>query len=118
VSTYVITGAGSGIGATTTARLRADGHQVIGIDLRGADIEADLSTPEGRGAAVAAVQAPSTAIAVAPLTKRGMGSVLLPSGTALMGARLPSTVTPENDPETVTGTETVSFALGLDAVTS
>jgi len=60
VSTYVITGAGSGIGATTTARLRADGHQVIGIDLRGADIEADLSTPEGRGAAVAAVQAQAT----------------------------------------------------------
>jgi len=57
VSTYVITGAGSGIGATTTARLRADGHQGIGIDLRGADIEADLSTSAGRGSAIAAVQA-------------------------------------------------------------
>jgi NAD(P)-dependent dehydrogenase (short-subunit alcohol dehydrogenase family) len=57
VSTYVITGAGSGIGAATTARLRADGHRVIGVDLRGADVEADLSTRAGREAAVSAVRA-------------------------------------------------------------
>jgi NAD(P)-dependent dehydrogenase (short-subunit alcohol dehydrogenase family) len=36
MSTIVITGAGSGIGAATAARLRADGHSVIGVDLRGA----------------------------------------------------------------------------------
>jgi NAD(P)-dependent dehydrogenase (short-subunit alcohol dehydrogenase family) len=52
VSTYVISGAASGIGAATAARLSADGHRVIGIDLRGADIEADLSTPAGRTEAV------------------------------------------------------------------
>ncbi|MFL6106156.1 MAG: SDR family oxidoreductase [Marmoricola sp.] len=55
MSIYVITGAGSGIGAATASRLESDGHQVIGIDLRGAEIEADLGTPEGRAAAVAAV---------------------------------------------------------------
>jgi len=59
VSTYVITGAGSGIGAATAARLRNDGHRVIGIDLpgsaNGAEVEADLSTPDGREAAVRAV---------------------------------------------------------------
>ena len=57
MSTYVITGAGSGIGAATASRLRVDGHRVIGIDLRGADIEADLSTSAGRELAVTAVRA-------------------------------------------------------------
>jgi NAD(P)-dependent dehydrogenase (short-subunit alcohol dehydrogenase family) len=55
VSTYVISGAASGIGAATSARLQGDGHRVIGIDLRGTDVDADLSTPAGRTAAVAAV---------------------------------------------------------------
>ncbi|MFC7887015.1 SDR family oxidoreductase [Streptomyces sp. NPDC057376] len=47
----VVTGSGSGIGAALTAMLRARGDRVIGVDLRGADIEADLSTPDGRAAA-------------------------------------------------------------------
>ncbi len=46
--TYVITGAGSGIGAATAAVLTERGHRVIGVDLKNADIEADLSTPDGR----------------------------------------------------------------------
>jgi NAD(P)-dependent dehydrogenase (short-subunit alcohol dehydrogenase family) len=50
--TYIITGAGSGIGAITAAKLKARGDRVVGIDLRGADIDADLSTAEGRQAAV------------------------------------------------------------------
>jgi NAD(P)-dependent dehydrogenase (short-subunit alcohol dehydrogenase family) len=52
VSTYVVSGAASGIGAATAAHLLADGHQVIGIDLRGTDIDADLSAPDGRAEAV------------------------------------------------------------------
>lgn len=52
--TYVITGAGSGIGAATAALLRERGENVIGVDLRGAEVEADLSTAAGRTAAVAA----------------------------------------------------------------
>ena len=46
--TYVVTGAASGIGAATTQLLRDDGHRVVTVDLRGADVVADLSTPEGR----------------------------------------------------------------------
>lgn len=46
--TYIITGAGSGIGAATAAILRAQGATVIGVDLKNSDITADLSTPEGR----------------------------------------------------------------------
>lgn len=51
--TYVITGSASGIGATTAETLRTRGEKVIGIDLRNADIEADLSTPDGRASAAA-----------------------------------------------------------------
>ena len=48
--TYVVTGAASGIGAATSARLRAAGHRVIGVDLHDADIETDLATAGGRAA--------------------------------------------------------------------
>lgn len=51
--TYIITGAGSGIGAATAQLLRERGENVIGVDLRGADVEADLSTREGRVTAAA-----------------------------------------------------------------
>jgi NAD(P)-dependent dehydrogenase (short-subunit alcohol dehydrogenase family) len=46
--TIVITGSGSGIGAATRTVLEAEGAQVIGVDLQGAEIEADLSLPEER----------------------------------------------------------------------
>ncbi len=48
----VVTGAASGIGAATAARLRAAGGTVVGIDLREADVVADLATAEGRRRAV------------------------------------------------------------------
>jgi len=56
VRTHVVSGAASGIGAATTAMLREQGDRVITVDLRDADVEADLSTPEGRATAVAGVQ--------------------------------------------------------------
>lgn len=48
----VITGAASGIGACTKARLETQGYEIIGIDLKGETISADLSTPDGRQAAI------------------------------------------------------------------
>jgi NAD(P)-dependent dehydrogenase (short-subunit alcohol dehydrogenase family) len=54
--TTVITGSASGIGAAIRARLEKAGDKVIGIDIKGADIIADLSTREGREAAVAEVK--------------------------------------------------------------
>ncbi|MGI9432799.1 MAG: SDR family oxidoreductase [Myxococcota bacterium] len=52
MKTTVITGSASGIGAATRARLEAAGDRVIGVDLRDADILADLSEAEGRAAAL------------------------------------------------------------------
>ena len=48
----VITGSASGIGACVKARLDAQGYRIIGIDLRDAEICADLSTKGGREAAI------------------------------------------------------------------
>lgn len=54
--TYAVTGSASGIGAATVDRLRAAGHEVIGVDLSGADVEADLSHEAGRAAMADAVE--------------------------------------------------------------
>lgn len=48
----VITGAASGIGACAKARLESQGYKVIGIDLKNETISADLSTKDGRQAAI------------------------------------------------------------------
>jgi len=55
MGTYAITGAASGLGAATKARLEADGHRVIGIDLHNTDVNVDLSKAEGRAEAIAKV---------------------------------------------------------------
>ncbi|EME15279.1 SDR family oxidoreductase [Rhodococcus triatomae] len=57
MGTYVLTGSASGIGAATKARLESDGHRVIGVDIRDADVIADLRSPQGRAQAVAEVTA-------------------------------------------------------------
>ena len=55
MGTIAITGSASGIGKATRERLESDGHRVIGIDLRDAEVLADLSTPDGRAAMVEGV---------------------------------------------------------------
>ncbi len=55
MKTYVVSGSASGIGAAITARLRDEGHTVIGVDLREAEVLGDLSTASGRDSAVSAV---------------------------------------------------------------
>jgi NAD(P)-dependent dehydrogenase (short-subunit alcohol dehydrogenase family) len=50
-----ITGAGSGIGGATVARLVSRGHETLGVDLRNADVEADLGTADGRRIAITRV---------------------------------------------------------------
>ncbi len=55
MTTVAITGAASGIGAATAARLAEHDHRVIGVDLHDADVEADLGTPEGRQQAISRI---------------------------------------------------------------
>ena len=50
--TIAITGSASGMGAALSGRLIAAGDRVIGIDLRDADVEADLGTWAGRAQAI------------------------------------------------------------------
>lgn len=46
--TVVVTGSASGIGAALCTLLTSRGDRVVGVDLAGADIDADLASPEGR----------------------------------------------------------------------
>ena len=55
--TIVITGATTGIGAALRQLLQAQGDTVINVDIRDADIVADLTTVDGREQALAAIKA-------------------------------------------------------------
>lgn len=55
--TVVVTGSASGMGAATRAALEADGQRVIGVDLRDANVVADLASPAGRQEAIGEIEA-------------------------------------------------------------
>jgi NAD(P)-dependent dehydrogenase (short-subunit alcohol dehydrogenase family) len=55
MKTYAMTGGATGIGAEIKNQLLSDGHEVIVIDIKNANIVADLSTKEGRQAAIDAL---------------------------------------------------------------
>ncbi len=55
MKTFALTGAASGIGAALSAQLDAEDHKVISVDIKDADIIADLSTKSGREDAVASI---------------------------------------------------------------
>ena len=52
MGTIAITGSAGGIGAATRSLLESQGHRVLGIDMRDAEVIADLSTPDGRSAMI------------------------------------------------------------------
>lgn len=54
--TILVTGSASGIGLATRQRLERMGDRVIGVDLRDAEIEADLCTTAGRAEMVATAE--------------------------------------------------------------
>ena len=50
-----VTGSAGGIGGAIRRRIEAEGHRVIGVDVRDAEVIADLSSRAGRAATIAAV---------------------------------------------------------------
>jgi NAD(P)-dependent dehydrogenase (short-subunit alcohol dehydrogenase family) len=71
------------MGAATAARLVADGHRVIGVDQRDADVVADLSSRDGRDAAIAGVGDASGGALDGLVTFAGLGPVPGRSGALL-----------------------------------
>jgi NAD(P)-dependent dehydrogenase (short-subunit alcohol dehydrogenase family) len=53
MGTIAISGCATGIGAACRLRLEAEGQRSIGIDIKDAEVIADLATPEGRQSAIA-----------------------------------------------------------------
>ncbi|QIV85551.1 SDR family oxidoreductase [Mycolicibacterium frederiksbergense] len=73
MGTYAITGSASGMGAQAARQLTACGHRVIGVDLRDADIIADLSEPAGRRSAAAEVLAAAGGVLDGAVLAAGLG---------------------------------------------
>ncbi len=57
MGTYAITGGATGIGAALKDQLKDRGEKVIAVDIKQADIQADLCTLEGRQTAIEGIQA-------------------------------------------------------------
>ncbi len=62
MGTFVVTGSASGMGLATATQLKDQGHDVIGIDLRDAEVIADLATSAGRQSAMDDVRRRTSAL--------------------------------------------------------
>jgi NAD(P)-dependent dehydrogenase (short-subunit alcohol dehydrogenase family) len=70
---YAVTGSASGMGHQVAQKLRDAGHTVIGVNIKQADITADLLTAQGRQAAAAGVLAASGAKLDGAVLAAGLG---------------------------------------------
>ncbi len=82
MGTVAVTGSAGGIGGAIRSRVEAAGHEVIGVDVRDAEVLADLSSVEGRDAAVAGVRDAANGTLDGLVVAAGIGgSTSAPSST-------------------------------------
>lgn len=74
MGTIAITGSAGGMGVATRTLLEAQGHRVIGVDMRDAEVIADLSTDAGRNAMISGVTAASDGVLDGLVAAAGISS--------------------------------------------
>ncbi len=79
MGTILVTGSASGIGRATAERLRKDGQRVIGLDLREAEVIADLGTPAGRAEGVRAIADAARGVLDGVVSAAGAGPYAAPA---------------------------------------
>ncbi len=92
MTTVVVTGSASGIGAAIADRLTAAGSVVLGVDRRDATIVADLGTAEGRATAVDAVRERSDGVLDGVVTCAGLAGAPSRPGSRLASVNYFGTV--------------------------
>jgi NAD(P)-dependent dehydrogenase (short-subunit alcohol dehydrogenase family) len=90
--TIAVTGSASGIGAATAELLTSQGHRVIGVDIKDADVVADLGTAEGREVAVEGVTAAAGGSLDGLITCAGLAGLPGRSGALLVSVNYFGTV--------------------------
>jgi NAD(P)-dependent dehydrogenase (short-subunit alcohol dehydrogenase family) len=119
-----VTGSTGGIGGAVRARLERDGAQVIGVDVRDADVIADLSTHEGRAAAAVAIEEAAGGHLDQLVLCAGLGGTVTPAslvarvnyfGTVDLLDRLRAALARSDAPAVVViGSNSVTFFAGQD----
>lgn len=92
MGTYVVTGSASGIGAATADRLARDGHRVIGVDRRNAEVCFDLSNEQGRADALRQVRALVGDSLDGLVTCAGLGPIPSRPGSAIVSVNYFATI--------------------------
>lgn len=76
---FAVTGSAGGLGSAIRRRIEAEGHQVIGVDVKGAEVEQDLSRGEGRSSAFDAVAEASGGKLDGVVACAGLGGTVKPT---------------------------------------
>jgi NAD(P)-dependent dehydrogenase (short-subunit alcohol dehydrogenase family) len=90
--TVVVTGSASGMGAATRTLLEQAGQRVIGVDLRDADIVADLATPGGREQVIEGVAKLADGVIDGVVTWAGLTGLTSVAGSDLVSVNYFGTV--------------------------
>lgn len=117
--TIAITGSASGMGRATAERLRSEGHRVLGIDLTGAEVEADLGTASGRQIAIESIKELSGGALDGLVTWAGLGGLPGRPGSLLASVNYFGTVALLEGlrPLLAAGTKSAAVAIASNSMT-